>query len=701
MRRQMQSLGPVLAGAWLALAVAALVATPSVASAQGPGTENGEWRYLGGDSWHTRYLPADQITAENFNTLELAWEWNGGSFGEGQGVMRATPSYVDGVLYTVAGYRRNVIAIDASTGATIWSFREPDTWRWEYSMRAAYGKGVSYAEIDGRPIIYMVTPARFLYALDARTGQPLENWGEGVDLPGFAQTGVVDVLRDQAEGWGPWEDLNQEWDPNQGIPLSIGYATASSPPIVVNDVVIVGTSHEQGYNQTRMENIPGDIVAYDARTGDLKWKFHVIPRPGEFGHETWENDAWYWSGNIGSWAPMASDPELGLVYIATKGGVLDFYGGFRPGDNLYGNSLIALDVQTGERRWHFQMVHHDVWNYDTPTAPVLMDVTIGGERVPIVAQATKQAFLYVFNRETGEPIWPIEERPVPQSNVPGEQLAATQPFPTKPSPYALQGRTEDQLINYTPEIRRLALEYARATNQLAPFYNPPVHQGNEQGLGPARLCPGDTGGVNITGPAVADPVEGVIFITAHNGCGSVLLTPGIESDWEEASGTTVVDWARGGGGGGRGGRGGGDAPAVENPFAGLPNDFIFELPRGTISAIDLNTGDYRWVIPHGDATEEEQAAIRDHPLLQGLNFNPNRGRNGHAAMIVTETLLFATGATSDNTPHLFAIDKMTGERVGAIPIPAPSQYGMSGFVHDGKQYVLVQQGSGLLAYALP
>lgn len=680
--------------------VAALIVSPSLAHGQGPGTENGEWRYLGGDAWHTRYLPAGQINTSNFEDLEVAWSWRGASFGpEGPGLMRSTPSYVDGVLYTVAGDRRTVVAIDASNGATIWTFREPDTFRWEYSMRADYGKGVSYAEIDGRGVIFNISPARFLYALDAETGHPLENWGRGVDLPGFAQTGVVDVLEDQARGWGPWEELGQPWDPDQGIPLELGYATASSPPIVVNESVIVGTSHEQGYNQTRIENIPGDMVAYDARTGDYKWTFHVIPRPGEFGHETWENDAWEWSGNIGSWAPLAADPELGIVYVATKGGVLDFYGGFRPGDNLFGNSILALDAETGERRWHFQMVKHDVWNYDTPTAPILMDVEVDGEQVPIIAQATKQGFVYVLNRETGEPIWPIEERPVPQSQVPGEKLAETQPFPTKPAPFAMQGRTEEHLIDFTPEIRQLALEYAGATDQFAPFFNPPTHRGNEDGAGPAVICPGSTGGVNIYGPPVADPVDGVIFITAHNACSTALLAPGEETDWDMASGSTVSDWAvlRGA----AAAAADDDGPEVENPFEGLPANFIWKGPVGHISAIDLNTGEYLWRIPHGDAPESEQEAIRDHPLLQGLDIEANRGRGGHAAMIATETLLLATGMTSDNTPHLFAIDKATGERVGQVEIPTPSMYGMSGFIHEGKQYILVQQPTGLVALTLP
>jgi glucose dehydrogenase len=675
----------------LLLALGLLVTLPAAALGQGPGTQAGEWRYLGGDAWNTRYQPATEIDASNFNNLELAWQWSGLSFGDqGASLMRSTPSYVDGVLYTVAGNRRHVVAIDAATGATIWSFREPDTFRYEYSMRAGYGKGVAYHEIDGRGVIYISTPARFLYALDAATGRPLDNWGRGVDLPGFAKSGVVDVLEDQARGWGPWEDLEQPWDPYQGIPLEIGYATASSPPIVVNGVVVVGTSHEQGYNQTRIENVPGDIVAYDARTGDMKWKFHVIPRPGEFGHETWENDAWRWSGNIGSWAPMSADPELGLVYIPTKGGVLDYYGGFRPGDNLFGNSIIALDVETGERRWHFQMVKHDIWNYDTPVAPVLMDVTIGGERVPIIAQATKQSFLYVLDRRTGEPIWPMEERPVPQSKVPGEQLAATQIFPTRPAPYDLQGRQPEHLIDYTPEIRQLAMERAMEGDHFAPLFAPPTIRDNPEGEPPARICGGGGGGSNIPGPAAADPRAGVIFVSSQSGCTYVTLVPGHEVDWDGATGTTVVDWARG--------------PAA--PRAGAPDNLdglsIWKGPVGRITAIDLNTGEHLWVIPHGDAPQATQDMIRNHPLLQGVNgVMTNPGRPGLPAMIATETLVIATGQTADDQPHIFGIDKRTGRRVGAVPIPAQSSYGMSSFVHDGKQHVLVQLPTGLAAYRLP
>ena len=342
-----------------------------------------EWLTLGNDFAHTRYSKANEITFNNFDELEVVWEWDGVSLGAVSG--RSTPSYINGILYTVAGPRRHVVAIDPKTGEAIWSYRLPNTGRWEYSMRADYGKGIGYSEVDGRGVVYMVTPGFFLTALDAETGAPLEGFGNPVPINGFPKTGVVDLLA----------DLGHPYDPYEGIPLETGYITASSPPIVVNDTVIVGNSAEQGYNQSRIENIPGDILAYDKRTGEFKWKFNVIPRPGEYGHETWENDAWQWTGDVSSWAPLSADIEANLVYIPTNGATIDYYGGFRPGDNLFSTSLIALDASSGERAWHFQMVHHDIWNYDTPTAPVLLDVTVPGQgEIPAVAQVTKQSFVY-------------------------------------------------------------------------------------------------------------------------------------------------------------------------------------------------------------------------------------------------------------------------------------------------------------------
>ena len=321
--------------------------------------ESIEWRHLGGPASHTRYSPAKQIDASNFETLKTAWAWDGASFKAQSG--RSTPSYINGKLYTVAGERRYVVAIDPVSGETIWSYREPNTARYEYSMRKDYGKGVAYAEVDGRKVVYITSPAFFLTALDAETGEPLDGFGKPVNVTGFPKTGVVDLLA----------DLGYEYDPYKGLPLEKGYITSSSPPIVVNGVVVVGNSAEQGYNQSRIENIPGDILGYDARTGKFLWKFNVLPKPGEFGHETWENDAWKWTGDISSWAPMAADLERGIVYIPTNGATVDFYGGFRPGNNLFSTSLLALDVKTGKRRVAFPdgaSRHLELRHADSPSS---------------------------------------------------------------------------------------------------------------------------------------------------------------------------------------------------------------------------------------------------------------------------------------------------------------------------------------------
>ena len=639
------------------------------ALAQAPGTAGGAWHYLGGDSAHTRYSPADEIDADNFEDLEEAWVWDGASFNAASG--RSTPSYINGTLYTVAGPRRHVVAIDPGTGETIWSYREPNTRRHEYSMRKDYGKGIAYANVDGRDAIYIVSPAFFLTALDAETGEPLEGFGKKVPVDGFPDTGVVDMLA----------DLGHEYDPYEGIPLETGYITSSSPPIVVNGVIVVGNSAEQGYNQSRIENIPGDILGYDAKTGEFLWKFNVLPGPGEFGHETWENDAWKWTGDISSWAPLSADQERGIVYIPTNGATVDFYGGFRPGDNLFSTSLIALDVKTGERKWHYQLIHHDIWNYDTPTAPVLLDVTQNGQVVPIVAQVTKQSFVYTFNRETGEPIWPIEERPVPASKIPGEKLAETQPFPTKPAPYDIQGLTEDDLIDFTPELRERTLELLE-DYEIGPLFQPPLHRGNDQELKGSLWCPGDIGGVNIDGPAVADPTTGILYVTSRKHCTTRIIAPGSERDaiLEEPTGTTIADYAVLSGFGVRG-------PDGLN---------IFKPPYSRITAIDMNTGDHLWWIPVGETPD----SVLNHPELQGMDI-PNTGYGLRVAqMVVTPNLLVYAGNVSDGTPTIFAVDKGTGETLAQVEAPADSNYGMMTYVHEGRQYIMLQTGPKLTAMAL-
>jgi glucose dehydrogenase len=650
------------------MVVACLLGASAASAHVAPGTRAGQWQQLGGDLAHTRYTPADEITPANFEQLEEAWVWDGASFNAQSG--RSTPSYVDGVLYTVAGPRRYVVAIDAGSGETLWSYREPNTARHEYSMRKDYGKGVAYAEIDGRGVVYIVSPGFFLTALDASTGRPLEGFGTPVPVDGFPETGVVDLLA----------DLGHDYDPYEGIALERGYITSSSPPIVVNGVVIVGNSAEQGYNQSRVENVPGDILAYDARTGKFLWKFNVIPRPGEYGHDTWENDAWTYTGDVSSWAPLSADPERGLVYIPTNGVTIDYWGGFHPGDNLFSTSLIALDVKTGERAWHYQLVHHDIWNYDTPVAPILLDVTVDGATVPIVAQVTKQSWVYTFNRATGAPIWPIEERPVPMSLIPGEKLAATQPFVTRPAPFDIQGLTHDDLIDFTPQLRERAIEILQDF-QIGPLFLPPLHMDNDIGKRAAFWCPGDAGTANIYSPPVADPSTGVLYIGSRKNCTARLVAPGEERDklLEKPTGKTLSEYA-----------------ALRYLAIRGPDDLpIYKPPYSHITAIDMNTGDHLWQIPVG----ETPARVLEHPDLQGMEI-PNTGSGETPPMVVTPTMLMYAASASDGTPLLFAIDKDTGRELGRVEVGDSSRYGMMSYVHDGRQYVLLQTGSTLTAMGL-
>ncbi|MBL4821364.1 MAG: PQQ-binding-like beta-propeller repeat protein [Gammaproteobacteria bacterium] len=486
------------------------------------GTENGEWRYLGGDAGHTRSSTLDQINAGNFGELETAWVWRSDNFGPNLDYFsRSTPIFVDGILYTVATPRRQVIAIDPATGETLWTFREPETVRHLRSPRQAYGKGVAYGEVDGRGVIFVTSPAFFLWALDAKTGQPLENWGKPVPLNGFSQTGAVDLIPNLVEDWGPWQDYvvaGGTYDPDYGIPRELGMVTASAPPIVVNGVVVVLVGHQPSYGQTRIENVPGDIMGYSAATGELLWKFHAIPRPGEVGNETWENDAWRFSGDISTWAPASADPDLGLVYMVTNASTVQTYAGHRPGHNLFGGSILALDVKTGERRWHFQIHHSDQWNYDLPTPPMLMDLTVDGQHIPALIQNTKQGLVFAFNRETGEPIWPIEERPVIQTQVPGNYTAPTQPFPTRPElmdPIIRDGITEEFVIDYTPELKQQALALLKDF-QIGGLYVPPLPKDHGNTYINNVGC--RTGGNVISHPPVGDPSTGMMYASHVRNC---------------------------------------------------------------------------------------------------------------------------------------------------------------------------------------
>ena len=692
-----------------------------------PGTENGEWRYLGGDAGHTRSSDLDQINGSNFDDLEMQWIWRSDNFGPNIDYFsRSTPIYADGILYTVASTRRQVVAIDPATGETLWTFREPETIRQLRSPRQAYGKGVAYAEVNGRGVIYITSPAFFLWALDAKTGYPLENWGTNVPLDGFGGTGVNDLIPPLVSDWGRWIDRGPSYDPNYGIPRELGMVTSSAPPIVVNGVVVVLVGHQPSYGQTRIENVPGDIMGFDAATGDFLWKFHVIPRPGEVGHETWHNDAWQWSGDMSSWAPASADPDLGLVYIVTIASTVQSYTGHRPGDNLLGGCILALDVETGERRWHYQIHRSDQWNYDLPTPPMLMDLTVDGQQIPALIQNTKQGLVFAFNRETGEPIWPIEDRDVFQTQVPGNYTAATQPFPTKPEPVdpiVTDGLTDEFVVDYTPELRQRALEILEHY-RVGGLYVPPLPENHGNDYYNNVGCIG--GGNIINHPPVADPSTGLMFASHRRNCFApsfMAPTNGIDEDDPNyaapsdtgatpndtpTTGTTVAAWLPGGFR---------RPTTTQDPFVsvnGLPTIDgirVFKPMDNQLTAYQMNTGEKSWSLPVGETAE----VIRSNSQLTGIDI-PNAGGAGWSIQLVTGDLLVQTRALSQGTGQfvpdapleLHGRDKFTGEILGTVELPAPGQYGMMTYMHDDKHYIVVQIGSvqtdfpgALVAYALP
>lgn len=608
------------------------------------GTANGEWRYWGGDEASSRYSPLDQIDAENFDNLEIAWRWKADNYGpDVDYILRATPLYVKGKLYAVAGQRRTVVSIDPATGETLWMWRMKDNPRWQKSTRKNYGKGVAYADVDGRDVIYVITPGYYMAALDADSGQP---------IPGFGINGMVDLHL----GLGDYSV-----HPDRGIGEA-GDITSSSPPIVVNGVIVVGNSHDRGYYPSEKENVPGHIRGYDAKTGKMLWRFNVVPKPGEFGYDTWEDDSAEYTGNVSAWAPLSADSERGLVYVVTDTPTNDYYGGDRLGDNLFGTSIIALDVKTGERRWHFQMVHHDVWNLDNPNAPKLVDVKMGRRTVPLVVETTKQGWAYVFNRETGEPIWPIEEREVPQSDVPGERLSPTQPFVTKPPPFELQGVTEDDLIDFTPELREQALAIA-ANYRLGPIFNPPSLLEAEDGTMGAFVQPGANGGANIPGGSSVDPESGMLYVATERGHSVIALVPGDE----RGSNAGYVSTGPGG---------------IRGP-QGLE---LFKPPYGSVVAIDLTKGDKAWHIPNGDTPDD----VKNHPALEGVDL-PRTGKRSHANVLTTKSLLYyAEGRRG--APILHAVNKATGEELGEFELPAPGNTAPMTYLHDGRQYIIVSVG---------
>ena len=635
----------------------------SLAEAQ-QGTANGEWRHYAGDLASTRYSPLDQIDRDNFNDLELVWRMKTDNFGpRPEYNFESTPLMVDGVVYTTVGTRRSVVAVDAGTGEYLWMHRLDEGERGAATPRRLSGRGLAYRDDGGAGQIIYVTPGYRMIALDAATGQRISSFGTD---------GIVDLM----------QNMDQEIDPISG---SIGlHAT----PMVAGDTIIVGAAHVPGSAPVSMRNTKGYVRGFDANTGARRWIFHTIPGGDEYGNDTWLNESWRYTGNTGVWGQISVDTELGIVYLPTEMPTNDYYGGHRHGDNLFSDSIVAVDLDTGDRLWHYQVIHHDVWDWDFPCAPVLVDVEIEGRPgiTKIVAQPSKQGWLYVLDRETGEPIWPIEERAVEASDVPGELLALTQPFPTRPPAYDRQGISVDDLIDFTPELRAEALELV-AKFRLGPIFTPPVVADPDGRYGTLML-PSTGGGTNWPGGSV-DPETGIFYQFSFTN----VVSLGLVNDPERSD----MDFIRG--------NPPGVAPRDRSlNIRGLP---LVKPPWGRISAIDLKTGDIIWQIAHGETPDN----VREHPDLQGVTI-PRTGRPGRVGTLITKTLVIAGEGGTFTTPSgevgamLRAYDKATGAEVGAVYMPASVSGSPMTYMHDGAQYIVLAVSGGghpgeLLAYRVP
>jgi len=666
------------------LVLVVTLAWMSVAVEGQSNTAKGEWPSYGGDSANTRYSPLDQITADNFSSLEVAWRFKTDSLGpRPEFKFESTPLMVNGRLFSTAGTRRAVVCLDAATGELLWMHSEQEGARGQAAPRQLSGRGVSYWTDGKQERILYVTPGYRLVALDARNGQP---------VAGFGANGIVDLKKDF----------------DQQIDLDTAPVGLHATPLVAKDVVIVGAAFDTGANPASKTNVKGYIRAFDVRTGKRLWIFHTVPLPGEFGRDTWLEDSASYTGNTGVWAQMSADEELGLAYLPTELPTHDYYGGFRPGNNLFSESIVAVDLRTGQRKWHYQLVHHGMWDMDIPAPPILTDITVNGRPVKALAQATKQAFLYVLNRETGEPIWPIEERPVPKGDTPREWYSPTQPFPTKPPAYDGQGLSVDDLIDFTPELRAEAVKLV-SRYRLGPIFTPPAVSRAEGPI--ATLTMGAQAAATNWPGASYDPETHTVFVASQTAVATLGLMPAPpgRSDLPYFQGT-VMSGARLTGGAGS------DATATAAPSAseqqsagltiqGLP---LIKPPYSRITAINLDSGEFRWQVPFG-ATPD---AIRNHPALKGLNLPPLGRPGNNSGTLVTRTLLVAGESTFGPTPSrargamLRAFDKSTGREVGAVYLPAPQSGSPMTYMVNGKQFIVVAiSGAGypgeLVAFKLP
>ena len=623
---------PVAVGAFAALACSPAPESETITFGRS-GAPGGQWPVHGGDTGHTQYAALDQINADNIADLEIVWRWKSPDVQlretqeelQSGGIFRheATPLMVDGVLY-VSTSLGQVVALDPWTGETIWSY-DPELWRAGSPTNLGFlTRGVAHwTDGNDAKIFYAGGANATLVSIDAKTGAPDPQFGDG---------GKVDLTA------------------RLGPHVSSSNYTVTSPPVVTRDVVIVGSSIQD--TPIRREAPPGDVRAFDVRTGELRWTFHTIPREGEFGVETWEDESWKTAGSVNVWTMMSVDEELGYVYLPLGTASHNWYGGHRPGDNLFATSLVCLDATTGERVWHFQFIHHPIWDWDLPAAPTLIDIEVDGEPIRAVAQVTKQGFLFVFDRVTGEPVWPIEERPVPQSDLPGETASPTQPFPTKPAPFERQGFTEDELIDFTPELRAEALEILADVDG-GPLYAPPSTRGT-------LVNPGWAGGGNWNGAAF-DPETQILYVPSWTDWNLVIL-----AEPQRANANFDYLW------------GGRRVPDVQ----GLP---LFKPPYGRITAIDMKTGEHLWQVANGDGPRSDS-------LLEHLDLPP-LGTRVESFPLLTKTLLFATtNGDGWNPPTLRVFDKTTGDVLREIELPSSVHATPMTYLLEGKQFVVVAIG---------
>ena len=653
----------------LGLAVAAgLVLSTGPVAAQ-YGAVDGEWRSYAGDNGSTKYSPLDQIDAGNFGDLRIAWRWrsvDGNVDLESlprreddrpisiRG-LQATPLMIDGVLYlTTALYQ--AAAIDAGTGETLWVY-DPEAYQGGDPTHAYRSRGLAYWSDGDDARVFWGTSEAYLIAVDARTGEP---------VPDFGDNGRVDLV----EGLPRAERGSTNY---QGRNL-VGVA---SPPVITRDVVVTPTIISDFV--IRREAPPGWVKGVDARTGDVRWTFRTIPQADDFGADTWLNESWRYSGNANIWPPLSADDELGYVYLPTGTPTSDYYGGHRLGDNLFAESIVAVDAETGQRAWHFQAVHHGVWDYDFPAAPTLIDIEVDGRPIKALAQVSKQGFTYVFDRATGEPVWPIEEREVEtDTDLEGEVLSPTQPFPTKPPPFEYQGLSIDDLVDFTPEIRAMAVEAVR-NFRLGPLFTPPMLS-VDGGLQGTIQRPHIAGGASWSG-AAADPETGLLYVPSENRFSVIkYYTP----DPDEGGNLryTQADF---------------DSGTQPTMPQGLP---LLKPPYSRMTAIDLNAGDHAWMQPNGDGDR-----YRNHPRLRDLDLPP-LGGEGHGGPVLTKTLLISalSAGGSDGGPRLVARDKMTGEILGSVDLPSGAIGTPMTYLYEGKQYIALTIGGDvpeLIALALP